>query len=120
MNLIQKWKVFVEKMNEKGVPIVVARDPKTKEGSVTLTLVVVSAGMCMASVGIMLATSIAKIHSDFTLTPETSAQIHDAFGSSFQFLIASLGAYLGRKFQSDGKGAASLDNPKEDSDAKHD
>jgi hypothetical protein len=112
MNLMIKWKNFVSNLASKGVPILVARDPKSKEPSVTLTLVVVSAGMCMISVAIMLATSIAKIHSDFTLTPETSGQIHDAFSSSFQFLIASLGGYLGRKMQSDGKGGVALEEKK--------
>lgn len=109
MDLIAKWKNFVEKMNSNGIPLPTARDPKTKTGSVTFSLVVVSAGLCVMTILLMLGTSVAKLSSDFVLNPETASQIHDAFVSSFQFLIASLSAYLGRKMQRDPSGAISMD-----------
>jgi hypothetical protein len=109
-NVIEKWKKFVDQMNSHGIPVPTARDPKTKTGSVTFSLVCVSAGLCGISILIMLGTSVAKLKSDFNLTAETAAQIHDAFTSSLEFLGMSLGAYLGRKFQSDGKGAVSIDD----------
>jgi hypothetical protein len=40
--LFTKWQGFVSKMNEKGIPVPTMRDPKTKEGSVSLTLVFLS------------------------------------------------------------------------------
>jgi len=39
---LSKWKEFVVKMNDKGVPVPMVRDPNTQEGSVSLTLVAVS------------------------------------------------------------------------------
>ena len=42
MKLPKEWKEFIEKMNIKGVPIPVVRDPKTGVGSVSLTLVFLS------------------------------------------------------------------------------
>ena len=116
MEIIEKWKSFVEKMNSQGVPIVTARDPKTKSGSVTLTLVVVSAGLCAISILIMLGTCVVKLKTDFDLNPQTSTEIHDAFVSSLEFLGMSLGAYLGRKMQNDGKGNITLDSSSKDID----
>jgi hypothetical protein len=110
MDLIAKWKTFVEKLNSQGIPLPTLRDPKTKVGSVTYTFVCVSGGLCVISVLLMLGTSIAKISSDFVLNPETSAQIHDAFSSSFQFFIASFSAYLGRKMQRDPNGTITLES----------
>ena len=41
-NLFKRWKEFVIKMNDKGIPIPMVRDPNTLEGSVSLSLVCVS------------------------------------------------------------------------------
>lgn len=114
MNLIAKWKLFVDKMNTKGIPIPVARDPKTGKGSVTLSLVVFSAGLCGVSILMMLGTSVAKLSTNFVLNQETANQIHDAFVSSLEFLVASLGGYLGRKMQKDPNGAVTLEAPEEE------
>lgn len=54
MNLsgfLSKWKAFVVKMNDKGVPLPMVRDPNTLEGSVSLTLVVMSS--FLVAVGIV-------------------------------------------------------------------
>jgi hypothetical protein len=115
MNLISKWKEIITKMNSSGIPAPTVRDPKTGLGSVTCTLVVVSAGLCTGSILLMLGTCLAKISNDFVLNPETAAQIHDAFVSSLQFLIASLGAYLGRKMQRDANGAISMEKSDKES-----
>jgi len=45
MNIAQKWKEIVIKLNENGVPVPMARDPKTGKGSVSLSMVVVSFGL---------------------------------------------------------------------------
>lgn len=35
---LHKWSKFVNRMNDKGIPIPMMRDPRTLEGSVSLTL----------------------------------------------------------------------------------
>ena len=46
-NLKKKWLEFTSDMNSKGVPLPTVRDPKTKLGSVSLTLVFVSFNMVL-------------------------------------------------------------------------
>lgn len=41
-NIVSKWKQIVRVANDKGVPLPMVRDPQTLEGSVSLTLVVMS------------------------------------------------------------------------------
>lgn len=43
----EKWKSFVGKMNELGVPLPTVRDPKTGKGSISLTLVFISFNMVL-------------------------------------------------------------------------
>ena len=40
--MLNKWKQFVVRMNDKGIPVPMVRDPNTLEGSVSLSLVCVS------------------------------------------------------------------------------
>lgn len=97
--LYHKWRQFVRDMNSKGIPIPVVRDPRNGKGSVTATLVVVSAGIFGFCIMFMLATAITKWAGLFVLTPETLIQVKTASDYSFQFLLAALGGYLGRHFQ---------------------
>jgi hypothetical protein len=83
--MIDKIKAFIQRGNELGIPMPVFRDPQTGKGSVTLTLVVLSSICVIASL----------------LTKKVDA------GSSTEFLLISLGAYLGRKFQT--KSGTSVD-----------
>ena len=46
--MLEKWKEFVNKMNELGVPLPLIRDPKTGKGSVSLTLVFISFNTVLA------------------------------------------------------------------------
>lgn len=112
MNIVDRWKQLVDKMNKKGIPLPMVRDPKSGDGSLMVTLVVVSSMLCGISVVIMLATILNKLTGAFNLNESTTANIREAFSSSIQFFIASLGGYLGRKFQKDEKGALSLDEEK--------
>ena len=41
-NLVAKWSNFVNNLNKKGIPLPLARDPKTGRGDVALTLVFLS------------------------------------------------------------------------------
>ena len=111
--LTDNWQAFVDNMNSKGIPIPMARDPKTGVGSLTTSLVVFSAGLCGLAIIFMLSTSVAKLTTNFTLNSETALQIKQAFDSSFQFLIVALSAYLGRKFQRDSKGELTTEGKSE-------
>jgi hypothetical protein len=105
LDLKNKWLALVDKMNKAGVPVPTVRDPKTGQGSITAALVVFSAGLFGLCIISMLASGIAKYAGMFVLTDATVAQIKMAADYSFQFLLASLGGYLGRYMQ---KGDVSL------------
>jgi hypothetical protein len=109
VSLIEKWKEFVDKMNNKGIPLPMARDPKTKEGSVAVTLVVVSGGLCSITVLMMLATIISKLSGVFAINESSMTMMRDAFYSSMQFFVASYAGYIGRKMQRNEKGAITLE-----------
>jgi len=109
MNIAEKWREFVDKMNSAGIPLPMVRDPKTKEGSVTVSLVVMSSFLCTLTIGMMLASIISKLTGYFIVNDSTMNMMREAFYSSIQLFIASLGGYLGRKFQRDSKGNASLE-----------
>jgi hypothetical protein len=101
--LKNKWVSFINQMNKKGVPIPTVRDPKTGEGSITAALVVFSAGLFGLCIIFMLATAIAKLAGAFLLTDATMVQVKTAADYSFQFLLAAIGAYLGRHMQKSDK-----------------
>lgn len=112
------WKSFSNHLNVNGIPLPMVKDPKTGQGSVTVTLVVAASGGCIASVILMLSVFIAKINSWFILNDDTLESLQMAFDSSFELLLASLAAYLGRKWQSSRKNdiasaSSSLDKPEQ-------
>jgi hypothetical protein len=118
--LMQKWAAFVDRMNRLGIPVFTVRDPKTGTGSITAALVVFSAGLFGLCIIFLLATAITKTAGLFTLTEVTVSQVKMAADYSFQFLLAALGAYLGRHLQKGGDSEAipttlipqkKLDNP---------
>jgi hypothetical protein len=83
----EKIKSFIEKLNRSGIPLPMIRDPKTKEGSVTLTLVFISFNTALiGQIG-----KVAGVLGGVDLTQ-----------ANYLFLMC-LGAYLGRKMQGDGK-----------------
>lgn len=85
--LQQKTKKAISELNRYGIPIPTIRDPKTGEGSITLTLVFVSFNTALiGQVG-----KIAGIFGGIDLAQ-----------ANYLFLMC-LGAYLGRKMQGDGK-----------------
>lgn len=94
-----KWIAFVNRMNRLGIPVPTVRDPKTGKGSITAGLLVFSAGLFGLCIMLMLATVVAKTAGAFVLTDTTLAQIKMAADYSFQFLLASIGSYLGRYMQ---------------------
>lgn len=92
-DLIQKWKDLVNKMNDKGIPLPMVRDPDTGEGSVALTLVFISFNLCV--VGLM---------------GKYSGYLGGVdMGQSLSLFGICAGLYWGRKFQSDGKGSIVVD-----------
>jgi len=89
-----KWLEFVRGLNERGFPIPVIRDPKTKLGSVSLTLVFISFNFCLiAMVGKW---------SGFLGGIDPSQALN-------LFMVCA-GLYWGRKFQRDEKGGVSIDS----------
>lgn len=103
MSLIEKWKDFVLKMNEKGFPVPTARDPKTKKGSVSFSLVVVSGGLCSISILMMIGVALSKLSNLFNVNPESMTSLQNAFFASLQFFGACAALYFGRKFQRNDK-----------------
>jgi cytochrome c oxidase assembly factor CtaG len=97
------WKSVVNKMNEHGIPVPMAR--ANGKASITATMVMISFALCVIPVLLMIGTVLTKLAGVFTLTEANQAQLMNAFSSSIQLYIASLGAYLGRGMQrgSDGK-----------------
>ena len=104
-----KIKKLIQAMNEKGIPLPMIRDPKSKGGSLTVTLVTVSAGLCTFTILFMLATIISKLTGSFSINETTLPHLREAFYSSIQFLIVSLGGYLGRKLQRSENGKITLE-----------
>lgn len=82
-----KLKELIRRMNEKGIPLPVARDPATGKGSVTFTLVAVSAGIIV----IGLLNSAAQIFKGVDME------------SALYWNGMSLAAYLGRRMSGNGK-----------------
>lgn len=112
MNLAEKWKEFVTKCNEKGIPVPMARDPKTKEGSVSLTMVVASFGLMAVCTGMAIGLVVNKFGGFFTDEASALAALKEAFFMAFQMSTLSCGLYWGRKFQRDEKGAVSVEGEK--------
>lgn len=48
--LLNKWKKLISLANDKGIPFPMVRDPNTLEGSVSLTLVVLSSFIVMVGI----------------------------------------------------------------------
>ena len=116
MNLAERWKKFISDMNEKGVPVPTARDPKTKMGSVSFSMVCVSFGLMAICCLLALAMVIDKWAGLFS-APETSiSTLREAFLMAFQMAGLSAGLYWGRKFQRDEKGAVTIDSGKKENE----
>lgn len=83
--VISRIKGFIQTMNAAGVPLPVMRDPKTGKGSVTLTMTFISFNTALLG-------QIGKITNFLGPIDLTQA--------NYLFLMC-LGAYLGRRMQSD-------------------
>lgn len=98
----EKWLSFVRGMNERGFPIPTIRDPQTKVGSMSLTLVFISFNFCLLAMIGKAAGFLGGID------PSQALNL---------FMVCA-GLYWGRKFQRDDKGGVSLDNAAGASEAK--
>lgn len=105
--ILEWWKSVVNKMNEQGIPVPMAR--ANGKASITATMVMISFAMCVIPVMIMTGTVITKLAGVFTLNDANQAQLMNAFSSAIQLYIASLGAYLGRGMQRGADGKVSVD-----------
>lgn len=94
MNLKQKWSEFVNKMNEKGIPIPLLRSPDTGRGSVSLTMMFISFNLyIIATVG--------KWSGYFGNVNSPDA---------FNLLVLTTSLYFGRSFNRSSNGAISMDS----------
>lgn len=102
MNLFSKIEIFnlLKSFGVNGIPFPMITDPKTGKGSVTVTLVVVSSGVCFIVITLMVMVFLAKLNHWFILNEDTLHSLEKAFDSAFNVFLTSLGAYLGRRFQS--------------------
>lgn len=107
--ILQWWMNLVSAANEYGIPLPMARDPKTGKGSLSVSMVQVSFGLCVIPVILMTGTVLAKLTGVFALNDANSQQLMNAFSASIQLYIVSFGGYLGRKLQRDSKGAVNMD-----------
>lgn len=83
--LMNKWRHLCKYANERGIPVPLARDPKTDRGSVSLTLVFISFNVWLFGV-------IGKISGAFGGIDNESA---------LSMFIACAGLYWGRKLSGD-------------------
>ena len=91
--LLEKWKEWVGKMNEKGIPMPTVRDPKTGLGSVSLTLVFISFNFCLIA---MVGKWSGKVGG---IDPSQALNL---------FMVCA-GLYWSRKMQRDEKGAITVE-----------
>ena len=98
----EKWLSFVRGMNERGFPIPTIRDPQTKLGSMSLTLVFISFNFCLLAMIGKAAGFLGGID------PSQALNL---------FMVCA-GLYWGRKFQRDDKGGVSLDTANSASEPK--
>lgn len=76
---LDKWKLLVNWMSNKGIPIPLLRNPRHNESSVTFTMVIISFLICILAL--------------FELFKFIS------FDHSFELFMASSALYFGRNFQ---------------------
>lgn len=108
-DIATNWKNFVAKLNSKGIPFPMVRDPKTGMGSVSLTMVVVSFGAMVVPIGMALALAVNKWGGFFDSDASALTDIKEAFWMAFETAGLSTSLYFGRKFQRDGKGTVNID-----------
>ena len=109
--ILEWWKTVVNKANEQGIPIPMAR--ANGKASITATMVVVSFALCVIPTLLMVGTVLTKLAGVFSLNEANQAQLMNAFSSSIQLYIASLGAYLGRGMQRGPDGKVVVDKSSE-------
>jgi len=114
MDIAAKWKEIVRKANENGIPLPMVRDPGTKIGSVSLTMVVASFGLMTICTSMAIALVMNKLGGFFTDEASALTSLKEAFFMAFQMATLSCGLYWGRKFQRSEKGAVSLEGESKD------
>ena len=97
-NIKKWWDTFVVNVSQRGIPVPVLRDPKTNQGSVSLTLVFISFNVWLASVIGKVAGILGGMNPDQCLN---------------MFLAASA-LYWGRKFQGNGQELSLPESQKKD------
>ena len=91
--LAEKWRKLVADCNRLGLPIPVLKEPKSQEGSVSLTLVFISFNLCVAGIIGKWSGSLGGVD----------------VNSAFNLFIACAGLYWGRRIGRNANGQAELD-----------
>jgi hypothetical protein len=99
MSFQEKMQNFIEKSKTEGLNFPMIQDPKTKEPSVTVTMVVVSFGFMGFCTVITCLLALNKLMNLFVPSEAALNILKEAFSMSLQMCSLSLGAYLGRKWQ---------------------
>lgn len=118
MNVAEKWRKFVNAMNDKGIPVPTLRDPATKRGSVSFTMVGVSFGLMTVCVVLAMCMVVNKWAGIFITSDESINALKEAFFMALQMAGLSVSLYFGRKFQRDEKGALDLGEGKSENAEK--
>lgn len=111
-DVLNKWKEFVGSLNSKGIPLPMARDPQTGQGSVSLSMVIVSFGIMSICSLTAAALVVNKWTGFFDADASAVASLKEAFSMAFQMSALSASLYWGRKFQRDDKGNTSVEGDK--------
>ncbi len=108
-DLLDKWKNLVNTLNEKGIPIPTARDPKTKVGSVSFTMLAVSFGLMSLCTGMSIGLIVSKWAGFFTDNADALMSLKEGFFMAFQMSGLSAGLYWGRRLTVSKSGTVELD-----------
>lgn len=96
-------------LNSKGIPLPMARDPRTQLASGTFTFFVISGLLCAGCSVIALTCALSKSAGIFQSFTEAQKAVMDSFSISFQFFLASGGFYLGHSFSRNAQGTISVE-----------
>jgi len=109
-NIKNKWIKFVNDMNQSGVPLPMLKDPKTGQGSITITMFWASFTLCLFCAITFLATAVSHLTGIFTPGDGTQEAIKNASQYALELFLSCGGFYLGRKMQRDSKGTINVES----------
>jgi hypothetical protein len=107
--MFERLSALMKTWNQRGIYLPMVADPKTKMGSATLTMFIISFTACLVAGLIFLVTALAHLTGLFSPGDATQEAIKNASQYFLEVYIAAGSFYLGRKVMKDQKGAITLD-----------